>query len=80
MTVKKALKLITGVDHFYLKWDGRLCPVDCDDRVQIAAYGDFEVDTLYFIVHENNRETGVEIGLKMTPVRMARGKATGVLS
>ena len=67
MTVKEAAKAITGVEKFYIAWDGAMQNFIPDDEIMLKAYGGFVVKTIDFVI-EPGSKGHVEIVIATRPV------------
>lgn len=47
MTVKEAIAVLKGAKAITLAWGGFGMPIDPDDEIAMAAFGDFKVDRIY---------------------------------
>nr|DAM26211.1 MAG TPA: hypothetical protein [Caudoviricetes sp.] len=67
MTVKEVAKAITGVENFYIAWDGAMQNFIPDDEIMLKAYGGFVVKTIDFVI-ESGSKGHVEIVIATRPV------------
>lgn len=71
MTVKDVASIIKCKrDEMKLAWNGTLKDFDPQDRIDIDAFGRYEVDDITFTAYKDGDEVKryIEIGIAMTPV------------
>ena len=65
ITVKQLLPLLRNAKEIYLDWNGFVRKIDRNDVLDIDAYGDYAVDSIF---PRSNKE-GFELCIMQKPVK-----------
>lgn len=71
MTVKDIVSVIKcGRDELKLAWNGSLKDFDPQDKVELVAFGKYEVDDVTFTAYKDGDEVKryIEVAIAMAPV------------